>query len=68
MKRIALTTALALSFAVPAVAEDAAQFNILLQASQKTAASASTKVTTMSVSSTSGSNARSSVHHEPVGR
>ncbi|MBS9715762.1 hypothetical protein ACFFUT_02635 [Pseudohalocynthiibacter aestuariivivens] len=68
MKRIALTTALALSFVVPAVAEDAAQFNILLQSSQKTAASASTKVTTMSVSSTSGSNARSNVHHEPVGR
>ena len=68
MKRIALTAALALSIAAPAVAEDAAQFNILLQASQKSAASASTKEATMSVSSTSGSTARSSVHHEPVGR
>ena len=68
MKRIAFTAAIALSFAAPAVAEDAAQFNILLRASQESAASASSKVTTMSVSSTSDSNARSSVHHEPVGR
>ncbi|MCK0103254.1 hypothetical protein [Pseudohalocynthiibacter sp. F2068] len=68
MKRIALSTALVLSFAAPALAEDAAEFNLLIASTEKTENVVQTNHAAMSASSSSNVNARSNVFHEPVGR
>jgi len=68
MKRIALSTALVLSFAAPALAEDAAEFNLLIASAEKTETVVQTNHAVMSVSSSSNVNAHSNVFHEPVGR
>jgi len=68
MKRIALSTALVLSFAAPALAEDAAEFNLLIASAEKAEKVINTVHPEVSVSSSNNVNGRSNVFHEPVGR
>ena len=71
MKRIALSTALVLSFAAPALAEDAAEFNLLIAAAEQNrieVINASADWAGVTVSSTNSSVDRRNVFGEPTGR
>lgn len=71
MKRIALSTALVLSFATPSLAEDAAEFNLLIAAAEQyriEAIKASVDWVGVTVSSTNSSADRSNMFGEPTGR
>ncbi|MBS9715763.1 hypothetical protein ACFFUT_02630 [Pseudohalocynthiibacter aestuariivivens] len=71
MKRIALSTALVFSLAAPVLAEDAAEFNLLIAAAKQSrieAINASADWAGVTVSSTNSSADRSNVFGEPTGR